>query len=85
MLQDHGGRGCGVQMALLRAFAKDAYPTCAGGYVLIVFENHALSFDVHKQHLKLNMWDTSGSSYYDKVRPLSCPDSDTVFICFYIS
>ncbi|KAM7069669.1 rho-related GTP-binding protein RhoN isoform 4-T4 [Molossus nigricans] len=31
------------------------------------------------------MWDTSGSSYYDNVRPLAYPDSDAVLICFDIS
>uniref|UniRef100_A0A8C3HT73 Rho family GTPase 2 n=1 Tax=Chrysemys picta bellii TaxID=8478 RepID=A0A8C3HT73_CHRPI len=31
------------------------------------------------------MWDTSGSAYYDNVRPLAYPDSDAVLICFDIS
>lgn len=50
-----------------------------------MFENYTASFEIDKRRIELNMWDTSGSSYYDNVRPLAYPDSDAVLICFDIS
>lgn len=76
-----GDSQCG-KTALLHVFAKDCYPE---NYVPTVFENYTASFEIDKQRTELNMWDTSGSSYYDNVRPLAYPDSDAVLICFDIS
>ncbi|XP_061561291.1 rho-related GTP-binding protein RhoN-like [Phycodurus eques] len=76
-----GGTRCG-KTALLHVFAKDSYPE---NYVPTVFENYTASFEIDKQRIELNMWDTSGSAYYDNVRPLAYPDSDAVLICFDIS
>lgn len=76
-----GDTQCG-KTALLHVFAKDSYPE---NYVATVFENYTASFEIEKQRIELNMWDTSGSAYYDNVRPLAYPDSDAVLICFDIS
>ncbi|XP_061605002.1 rho-related GTP-binding protein RhoN-like [Phyllopteryx taeniolatus] len=76
-----GDAHCG-KTALLHVFAKDCYPET---YVPTVFENYTASFEIDKHRIELNMWDTSGSSYYDNVRPLAYPDSDAVLICFDIS
>lgn len=58
---------------------------CLQSYVPTVFENYTASFEIDKRRIELNMWDTSGSSYYDNVRPLTYPDSDAVLSCFDIS
>ncbi|XP_042199321.1 rho-related GTP-binding protein RhoN [Callorhinchus milii] len=76
-----GDSQCG-KTALLHVFAKDCYPE---SYVSTVFENYTASFEIEKQRIELNMWDTSGSAYYDNVRPLAYPDADAVLICFDIS
>ncbi|XP_048871111.1 rho-related GTP-binding protein RhoN [Brienomyrus brachyistius] len=76
-----GDMQCG-KTALLHVFAKDYYPQ---NYAPTVFENYTASFEIDKQRIELNMWDTSGSSYYDNVRPLAYPDSDAVLICFDVS
>ncbi|XP_062259130.1 rho-related GTP-binding protein RhoE-like [Platichthys flesus] len=76
-----GDSQCG-KSALLSVFAKDSFPEC---YVPTVFENYSASFDLDLQRVELRLWDTSGSSYYDNVRPLSYPDADAVLICFDIS
>ncbi|XP_041087243.1 rho-related GTP-binding protein RhoN [Polyodon spathula] len=76
-----GDTQCG-KTALLHVFAKDCYPE---NYVATVFENYTASFEIEKQRIELNMWDTSGSAYYDNVRPLAYPDSDAVLICFDVS
>ncbi|XP_051522950.1 rho-related GTP-binding protein RhoN-like isoform X2 [Myxocyprinus asiaticus] len=76
-----GDMQCG-KTALLHVFAKDSYPE---KYVPTVFENYTASFEIDKQRIELTMWDTSGSSYYDNVRPLAYTDSDAILICFDIS
>uniref|UniRef100_H3AP86 Rho family GTPase 2 n=1 Tax=Latimeria chalumnae TaxID=7897 RepID=H3AP86_LATCH len=76
-----GDTQCG-KTSLLHVFAKDCYPE---NYVPTVFENYTASFEIDKQRIELNMWDTSGSAYYDNVRPLAYPDSDAVLICFDVS
>ncbi|XP_029967611.1 rho-related GTP-binding protein RhoE-like [Salarias fasciatus] len=76
-----GDSQCG-KTALLSVFAKDCFPEC---YAPTVFENYTASFDLDIQRVELRLWDTSGSPYYDNVRPLSYPDADAVLICFDIS
>ncbi|XP_069589004.1 rho-related GTP-binding protein RhoE [Ranitomeya imitator] len=76
-----GDSQCG-KTALLHVFAKDSFPE---NYVPTVFENYTASFEIDTQRIELSLWDTSGSPYYDNVRPLSYPDSDAVLICFDIS
>ncbi|KAJ8253281.1 hypothetical protein GJAV_G00211100 [Gymnothorax javanicus] len=75
-----GDSKCG-KTALLHVFAKDCFPE---SYVPTVFENYTASFEIDTQRIELSLWDTSGSPYYDNVRPLSYPDSDAVLICFDI-
>ncbi|XP_077959629.1 rho-related GTP-binding protein RhoN isoform X2 [Gasterosteus aculeatus] len=76
-----GDAQCG-KTALLHVFAKNSYPE---DYIPTVFENYTASFEIDKQRIELNMWDTSGSAYYDNVRPLAYPDAEAVLVCFDIS
>lgn len=76
-----GDSQCG-KTSLLSVFAKDCFPE---GYAPTVFENYTASFEIDTQRVELRLWDTSGSPYYDNVRPLSYPDADAVLICFDIS
>ncbi|XP_063070746.1 rho-related GTP-binding protein RhoE-like [Engraulis encrasicolus] len=76
-----GDSQCG-KTSLLHIFAKDSFPE---SYVPTVFENYTASFDIDGKRIELSLWDTSGSAYYDNVRPLSYPDSDAVLLCFDIS
>ncbi|CAB1434516.1 unnamed protein product [Pleuronectes platessa] len=54
-----GDTQCG-KTALLHVFAKDSYPE---NYVPTVFENYTASFEIDKQRIELNMWDTSGEAH----------------------
>ena len=55
-------------------------------YVPTVFENYI----THKQHprsgktVELALWDTAGQEEYDRLRPLSYPETDLLFVCFAI-
>ncbi|KAB5546369.1 hypothetical protein PHYPO_G00071270 [Pangasianodon hypophthalmus] len=72
---------CG-KTAMLQVLAKDCYPET---YIPTVFENYTSGLEIEEQHIELSLWDTSGSPYYDNVRPLCYSDSDAVLLCFDIS
>nr|XP_057940973.1 rho family GTPase 1b isoform X2 [Doryrhamphus excisus] len=72
---------CG-KTAMLQVLAKDCYPET---YMPTVFENYTACLELEEQRVELSLWDTSGSSYYDNVRPLCYSNSDAVLLCFDIS
>ncbi|XP_051518646.1 rho-related GTP-binding protein Rho6-like [Myxocyprinus asiaticus] len=72
---------CG-KTAMLQVLAKDCYPET---YVPTVFENYTAGLELDEQRVELSLWDTSGSPYYDNVRPLCYSDADAVLLCFDIS
>lgn len=37
-----------------------------------------------KQQIELSLWDTAGQEDYDRLRPLSYPESDVVLMCFSV-
>ena len=43
-----------------------------------------LVLQVGKQAVQLALWDTAGQEDYDKLRPLSYPDTDVLLLCFSI-
>ena len=55
-------------------------------YVPTVFENYI----THKPHpptgkmVELALWDTAGQEEYDRLRPLSYPETDLLLVCFAI-
>ena len=37
-----------------------------------------------QKKMKLSLWDTAGQEEYDRLRPLSYPETDLLFVCFAI-
>lgn len=55
-------------------------------YVPTVFENYITQTE-HKPSgkiVELALWDTAGQEEYDRLRPLSYPETDLLFVCFAI-
>ena len=55
-------------------------------YVPTVFENY-ITYPTHAgsgKTLELALWDTAGQEEYDRLRPLSYPETDLLFVCFAI-
>lgn len=51
-----------------------------------VFENYITHVE-HKpsgKGVELALWDTAGQEEYDRLRPLSYPETDLLFVCFAI-
>lgn len=55
-------------------------------YVPTVFENY-ITYPTHPSNgktVELALWDTAGQEEYDRLRPLSYPETDLIFVCFAI-
>uniref|UniRef100_A0A0N5B6N9 Ras-like GTP-binding protein Rho1 n=1 Tax=Strongyloides papillosus TaxID=174720 RepID=A0A0N5B6N9_STREA len=75
-----GDGACG-KTCLLIVFSKDQFPDV---YVPTVFENYVADIEVDGKQVELALWDTAGQEDYDRLRPLSYPDTDVVLMCFSI-
>ena len=49
-------------------------------YVPTVFENYVKDVFVDGRHVELALWDTAGQEEYDRIRPLSYPDSHVILV-----
>ncbi|XP_019713006.1 rho-related GTP-binding protein RhoA-C isoform X1 [Hippocampus comes] len=75
-----GDGACG-KTCLLIVFSKDQFPEV---YVPTVFENYIADIEVDCKQVELALWDTAGQEDYDRLRPLSYPDTDVILMCFSI-
>lgn len=75
-----GDGACG-KTCLLIVFSKGAFPDL---YVPTVFENYVADVEVDGRRVELALWDTAGQEDYDRLRPLSYPDSNVILICFSV-
>jgi small GTP-binding protein len=53
-------------------------------YVPTVFENYVTQVTFEAKLVELALWDTAGQEEYDRLRPLSYPESDVILIVFAI-
>ena len=75
-----GDGACG-KTCLLFAFTKDEFPD---KYIPTVFENYVSDIEVDGKQVELALWDTAGQEDYDRLRPLSYPDTDVILMCFSV-
>uniref|UniRef100_A0A671MN55 Rho-related GTP-binding protein RhoA-D-like n=1 Tax=Sinocyclocheilus anshuiensis TaxID=1608454 RepID=A0A671MN55_9TELE len=71
-----GDGACG-KTCLLIVFSKDQFPEV---YVPTVFENYIADIEVDSKQVELALWDTAGQEDYDRLRPLSYPDTDVILM-----
>ncbi|KAH7103784.1 signal transducer [Auriculariales sp. MPI-PUGE-AT-0066] len=75
-----GDGGCG-KTCLLIVYAQNRFPEA---YVPTVFENYVTVIQFENKSIELALWDTAGQEEYDRLRPLSYPESDVILIVFSI-
>ena len=71
-----------MQIIRYKLDQRDEFPEI---YVPTVFENYVVDIEIDGKPMELTLWDTAGQEDYDRLRPLSYPDTDAVIICYDIS
>jgi Ras-related C3 botulinum toxin substrate 1 len=76
------GDGAVGKSALCITYTTAAFP---GDYVPTIFDNYYPSTMIDGKAVSLGLWDTAGQEDYDRLRPLTYPQTDVFLLCYSIT
>ncbi|KAJ6230679.1 gtp-binding protein rho5 [Anaeramoeba flamelloides] len=63
-------------------YARNSFPT---EYIPTIFDGYSTNFTHKNQTVNVGFWDTAGQEDYDRLRPLSYPETDIFMVSFDVS
>lgn len=75
------GDGAVGKTCLLIVYTTNKFPT---DYIPTVFDNLSVEINVNKKDWEIDLYDTAGQEQYERLRPMSYPNTNVFLVCFSV-